>query len=235
MEPVFDQFAKNYNEGHKQAVKMSGFDPSYFHEYKLQRVRSYLEKLNLADTNLKILNYGCGTGNSEQFIRKYLPQSTISSIDISSESVETARKSNSEIKNIEFAPFDGNKIPFQKEFDVVFIANVFHHIPRQQQLENMKDIFAHVKKGGYIFIFELNPLNPMTVLVFQQNDRKFDPQSNMLTPFYMRKLLDTSGFEIESTNYSIFFPKTFSSLIPYEKYMTKLPIGAHYYFIGKKI
>ena len=74
----------------------------------------------------------------------------------------------------------------------------------------------------------------MTMLVAIQNDYKFDPDANLLTPFYAKKLLNKSGFRSIAINYTIFFPGFLSFFVPLEKYLTWLPFGAHYYYVAKK-
>lgn len=231
---VFDRFADNYDEFLAKAVRISGFKPSYFHEYKAIELYNYLKILGLEQKDLLLLNYGCGTGSSEQYIKKYLPNINIFSIDISEESIRVARKNNESFSNIEFKVFDGVNIPFDKKFDIIFIANVFHHIPRKQQFKSMKVISDKMSLDGLLIIFELNPINPLTMWVANRNDYKFDKESKLLHPLYCRKLLNKSGFKKLIIRFTVFFPSFLMFLKKIEKYLYKLPIGAHYYYIARK-
>lgn len=232
--PVFDKFAENYDEGHVKAVAMSGFKPSYFHEYKLKEMVSYLQKEGLAEKKLKLLDFGCGTGSSVKYIRKYLPNIAIWGVDVSAESIKVARKTNKNLKNVTFAAFDGKTIPFNEKFDIIFIANVFHHIRRDMHEKVIKNIYTKLSKSGYLFIFELNPLNPATMLVAIKNDYRFDKDANLLNPYYTNRMLQKAGFVGNKVRFTIFIPRFFSPLLPLEKYLYRLPIGAHYYYIAKK-
>src|SRR5690349_2449842 len=97
--PVFDKFAETYDEGHVKAVAMSGFKPSYFHEYKLKEMVNKLKAEGLADKKLKLLDFGCGTGSSAKYIRKYLPNFSIWGTDVSAESIKVAKRTNKGMKN----------------------------------------------------------------------------------------------------------------------------------------
>ncbi len=231
---LFDKFAKTYDEGHAKAVKLSGFEPSYFHEYKCREIADCLESKGLLGQKIRLLNYGCGTGNSEIYIRKYLPQASVFSVDVSEESIKVARETNRNLADVTFEPFDGLTIPYEGDFDVIFIANVFHHIRHEKHVGILKTLHSKLRKGGLLFFFELNPLNPLTMWVAIRNDYRFDKDAKLLSPFYTKKILREAGLLDAEIRYSIFFPQFLSLLIPYEKYLGKIPLGAHYYFTAKR-
>ncbi|HWY80294.1 MAG TPA: class I SAM-dependent methyltransferase [Candidatus Sulfotelmatobacter sp.] len=232
--PVFDKYAENYDEGHVKAVAMSGFKPSYFHEYKLKEMVNFLKAEGYADKPLKLLDFGCGTGSSVKYIRKYLPKIAIWGTDVSTESIKVAKRNNRGVKNVTFAPFDGEHIPFKEKFDIIFIANVFHHIRRDKHDKVIKNIYKNLTKDGHLFIFELNPINPLTMLVAIKNDYRFDKDANLLNPFYAKKMLQEAGFIRNKVRYTIFIPRFISFLLPLEKYLYRVPLGAHYYYVAKK-
>ena len=231
---VFDKYADNYDQGHVKAVAMSGFKPSHFHEYKLKEVLKYLKEQDLANKKLTFLDFGCGTGSSVKYIKKYLPRASVFGVDVSKEEIRVAKANSKNLKDVTFAPFDGSNIPFKVKFDVIFIANVFHHIKRKSHKKVMKNIYAQLADNGILFIFELNKLNPLTMLVAIRNDYRFDKDANLLNPFYTKKLLRNVGFLNNKVTYTIFFPQFLSALIPFEKYLRWLPFGAHYFYIAKK-
>ncbi|HWQ27122.1 MAG TPA: class I SAM-dependent methyltransferase [Chlorobaculum sp.] len=230
---VFDKYADNYDEGHKKAVSLSGYDPSYFDEYKVKILADILSGMDHGKS-LKIMNYGCGTGKTEGYIQKYMPGVNVYGIDVSEESVRVARANNAAHTNISFDFFDGKNIPGNEMFDVVFCANVFHHIPRKSHKDSMHGIYSRLKPGGLFVIFELNPINPLTQLVAIQNDYKFDPDANLLSPYYLGRLLRNEGFKDSSLRFTIFLPSFLSKLALLENYLAWLPLGAHYYYTVRK-
>jgi SAM-dependent methyltransferase len=94
----------------------------------------------------------------------------------------------------------------------------------------MKEIVRILKPGGVFVIFELNPLNPLTVRTFRRNP--IDQDATMLKPWYAYNL--TNKFGTSTIKFYCFFPKFFAWLRPLEKFLTKFPFGALYAMILKK-
>ena len=183
---LFDQYAQNYNEGHAKAVKSTGFQPSYFHEYKIKEMFARLKDRGLHEQDLSLLNVGCGIGESEPYIREYLPRVRVYGIDVSEKCVEVARETHKELQKVTYAPYDGEHIPFEMSFDIIFVAGVFHHIRWENHLKTLR-IREKLKDGGLIFLFELNPLNPLSLWIAYKNDYRFDRESRLLSPRYTRR------------------------------------------------
>ena len=232
-EIVFNSYAKTYKEGLKKNVKISGFSPDYFHSYKVEELFGYLKKKQKEKDSLKILDFGCGVGCSDSYLSKYFPNSKIYACDISDESVKCAKEENSQFENLKYAVYDNEKIPFDEKFDIIFVANVFHHIPRKLHLKTMNMLKESLSKDGFLIIFEHNPYNPATVLLSLLTDYRYDKNTNLLTPVYMKKSLYKAGFTQFDLTYKIFFPGILKSLVPYEKYLKFVPLGAHYYYIAR--
>jgi 2-polyprenyl-3-methyl-5-hydroxy-6-metoxy-1,4-benzoquinol methylase len=231
---LFDQYAHTYNEGHAKAVKSTGFDPAYFHEYKIRELCNHLKSERLADRDISFLNVGCGIGESDPFIKSYLPNSRVYGIDVSAESIDVARETRKDLAGVTYQAYDGENIPFDINFDVIFIANVFHHIRHEKHPAMLRTLHHRLNDKGSMFLFELNPLNPLTLWIAYQNDYKFDKDSKLLNPCYTGRLLSASGFRQRSVRYTIFFPKYLSFLMPLEKYLHRIPLGAHYYYVARK-
>lgn len=231
--PVFDNCSKTYNEGHTNAVKISGFTPDYFHEYKVIELFNHLKSLNLEASELKILNFGCGVGGSDSYLSSYFPNAKIFGCDISTKSIEEARKNNEGLKNVVYEEYDGENIPFNEKFDIVFVANVYHHIPRNLQAKTTKLLKQSLNEEGFLIIFEHNPYNPMTVLLSLCTDFRYDPNTNLLTQRYMKKLLKSAGFNDFKLTYKIFFLGCLKKMIKFEPCLRKCCLGAHYYYIAK--
>ena len=231
--PAFDRHAATYNQGHQQAVKASGYHPDYFHEYKVRVAAETLRERGIVENGLKVLNFGCGIGNSDPWLGRYLPGAEVFSTDISPASLAVAREANRHLPRLTYAQYDGESIPFDQTFDVVFVAHVFHHIPRKLHHKTLSLLRASMKPGGLLFIFEHNPLNPMTLWVAYFNDYKLDENTNLLSPWYAYRLLRSEGFQRRKLNFSIFFPSPLAGLVPYERHLSKVPLGAHFYLIAE--
>ena len=102
----FDSFTHEYEALHAVNVTASGYSPAYFAEYKIKEIARHLTRIGLADKEIHLLNYGCGIGNSEAYIRKHLPNARIYSIDVSSKSVEYARERHKDMPGVAFSVLD---------------------------------------------------------------------------------------------------------------------------------
>ena len=227
----FDSFAHEYEALHAVNVTASGYSPAYFAEYKIKEVARHLTRLGLAGQEIHFLNYGCGIGNSESYLRKHLPNAFIYSVDVSSKSIEYARERHKDMPRVAFSVTDGRSIPFDRRFDVVFIANVLHHTPRDQQVRLLQMLRDALAPRGLLYVFEHNPLNPLTVHAF--NTCPFDKGAVLLPPWYAARILDRAGFARRKLGFSLFFPKVLSALVPIEKYLAKVPLGAQYYVVAQ--
>lgn len=225
-ESEFDQYVEEYDNMHKFSTRHSGFDTSYFDVYKIDILQR--EFWNRRNEPLKILNFGCGIGKSESIFIEKFPNCHIHSIDISKKSVEYGMKKNEALlKQITYAHFDGIHLPMQDTFDIIFIANVFHHIEFQYHQEILVNLRNALNPTGYLYMFEHNPANPLTQKVVK--DCCFDINAKLLSSSYTKQLYASAGFKDIQICYTLFFPAFLHFMAPLEKYMTAIPIGAQYY------
>jgi len=224
----FDEFAENYRNIHSENIKISGTDSYYFAEMKVRLLKNHD-----TDAVIRVLDVGCGDGATELFLKQYFPNWTIDGIDVSSESIKYAQRR--DLTNSTFQVYDSNAFPFQEDsFDRVFIAGVLHHIAFNQHNNLIKEIFRVLKKNGKLFLYEHNPLNPITRHLV--NTCIFDQNAKLLYPWYTKNLLRINKMEPIFHQFIIFFPRKgiLSKLIFLEKYLKWLPLGGQYFCIAIK-
>ena len=152
------------------------------------------------------------------FVSYYFNHAQIYGTDSSYESIEFAQQY---YKAIQFNTL--NEIPTNypsNTFDLIYAAEVFHHIPYNQHHEWISELIRITKPSGHIVIIEFNPLNPVTTLRFIFNP--LEKASRMLFPWYTKKLCTLRG---TVTTKFFSFPRFME---PLEKYMSKVPCGALY-------
>jgi ubiquinone/menaquinone biosynthesis C-methylase UbiE len=225
----FDHFVTDYRNTHTKNIgSISGEDSFYFSELKIKELLKY-EK----DSNLKVLDFGCGDGVSEIFFQKYFPGFRITGIDVSNESIKRAQEK--QLVNSVFENYDGQQLPYENlSYDIVFVACVFHHIVKEKQPMLMNEIQRVLKNKGRLYFFEHNPINPFTRYVVKTC--QFDKGVKLIFPNSARKLLKQKGFSENMIRYIIFFPR-YRIFIPFlflEKYLTKFPFGGQYYLRAVK-
>lgn len=106
-------------------------------------------------TGSKVLEAGCGVGAQTAIIAKNSPDASITSIDISKESLNAAKNliEKEGIKNVQLKQADIMELPFEKEsFDHIFICFVLEHL--LDPVIALKELKKYLKKGGSITVIE---------------------------------------------------------------------------------
>ena len=225
-ETEFDKFANEYDILHAQNVTIAGESPGYFVGYKIRDICNQISKTRSSCENLRILDFGSGVGSSIPFYRLYFPSCYIVCADVSRRSLELAKGRFGELAS--YVLFEGEGLPLKSGvFDIALAACVFHHIPCADHVGLLREIRrVLVKKAGRLFIYEHNPLNPLTVRAVRTCE--FDRDAVLMPSWRMRTQLRNAGFAKVSIRYRVFFPRFLSLLRFLELRMPYLPLGAQY-------
>ena len=113
------------------------------------------------------------------------------------------------------------------KFDIIFVANVFHHIPEALHHSTLKQLRELLTPTGFLYVFEHNPKNPLTRRVFETCE--FDVGCKMIKPSLFIRMCGNAGYTTIIRNYVLFFPKSVSFLSFLETYLKWCPLGAQYY------
>lgn len=224
----FDLFADEYESLHKANISFSGEKPAYFARYKIAILRSYLSD---SSEPQNILDFGSGIGNSIPHFRDFFPHSQIICTDVSSRSIEIAKRRFPGRE--ESILIEGNGIPLASEsVDVVFSACVFHHIPAQEHVTWFRELYRVLRPGGVITLFEHNPFNPLTKRAVESCP--FDVNASLIRcQTLAARMMDADWIDIK-TRYHLFFPRSLSFLRRIEPALNALPFGAQYSIFATK-
>lgn len=228
MTKEFDRYIEGYRSNCDRSLRLSGETSTYFAEYKAQKLAEWLAFYVLSP--VKILDFGCGDGAMTHYVKKSFPKAALFGVDPSPKSIEKARTSFDQITfsvNSDEHPQLNFKTHF---FDLIFSAGVFHHISFKNHDDYLQELIRILKPGGHLVIFELNPLNPLTVLTFKRNP--IDRHAKMMSPSYTKRLVEKYGKS--HFKFYCFYPKMLSWLRLTEPYLTKVPFGALYATITRK-
>ena len=225
----FDKFAKKYdNDLDKILISSIGTSSDYFAEYKVKEMRSFFKSKK---TPHKILDFGCGVGKNSVLMKKYFPESQVYGIDISQDSIDMANEK--KVVDCKFKVYDGENIEFENDFfDVIFISNVFHHIVHNKHLEILEMLKSKLSYSGYIFIFEHNTMNPLTLKIV--NECEFDRDAKLLHFWYTKNIFTFSGFKDIKCYFILFIPPFLKKILFLEKFLRWLPFGGQYYIVATK-
>lgn len=224
LQAEFDQFAQEYQQQHAASIRLSGETPDFFAQYKIDDVAARLARAGAKPR--RILDFGAGVGNSLGPMRAAFPDSEITLLDPSAQSLDIASKRFP--GQAVFRPFDGETIPYEDgSFDLAFAACVFHHIPQDLHVGLIKEIERVLTDGGSFFLFEHNPWNPLTTHAVR--NCAFDENAVLINGRDMRRRMEAAGFSSPDIVYRIFFPRLLARLRPLERYLSGIPMGAQYF------
>lgn len=101
--------------------------------------------------NSKVIEVGCGIGTVSGLIIKNIPQGKFTGVDISSESIEMAKKLYP-AKNAEFLVSDMSNFTHGEKFDFVVLPDVLEHIPVEQHFNLFKVLSEVTTKDAVVLI-----------------------------------------------------------------------------------
>lgn len=215
--PEFDKYAGRYEADLRESIPPVFSEDQYFSEYKVRYVARRIESRD----SIRLLDFGCGVGLSLGLLNRQFPNMELWGYDVSVQSVEVARQ------RAMTAHLTSNlgDLPCAK-FDVIFAANVFHHIPGAERMDALARCKSLLRTGGRMFLFEHNPFNPVTRLIFERCS--YDAGAVMLYKREVLLLAEAVGLSVVQSNYTLFFPRQVAFLRPFERFLGWFPLGAQY-------
>jgi len=223
-EAEFDRFADEYYAQHSASIRMSGEAPEYFHRYKIEVVQRECDRLRFQPR--RILDFGGGVGNSIPYMKALFETAEIALIDPSRRSLDVARERHGALATL--THFDGATIPFADgQIDLAFVACVFHHIPHDLHGKLLGELERVLVPGGHLFVFEHNPLNPLTLKAVR--DCPFDENAVLISARNMKQRIRSAGFVSALSRFTVFFPHALKVFRPAEPWLGRIPIGGQYF------
>ncbi len=227
MSAEFDEVSRHYDDLLNSATAMTGFDAGEFAEAKLKRLASLLP--DLVEAGGAFLDYGCGGGNLFAHFADYFLRTVYTGTDPSPGMIEQARK-----KFGDRGRFLETASPEWKagRYDLVFVANVLHHIPHNHHERVLRELCGLLNPGGRLVIWEHNPRNPVTRKIVR--DCEFDRDAVLVPVARIKRLLKGLRLDAVTLQYTTFFPKWLGFLSGLEPALGWCPLGGQYVIYGKK-
>ena len=225
---LFDRHARDYDATVQRAISASGESVQFFADLKIRLMAGALGAARPAT----ILDFGCGVGNTTRALAGAYPNASITGFDVSRESVEVARHLKT-AGNVRYASAGSDSLPFDDAaFDVAFTSCVFHHIEPADRHRWAEELRRVLRPGGLLFLFEHNPLNPLTVRVVR--NIPFDEGVVLLRAGDATRLLRSAGFDASHASYYFFFQAALRFLRPLERWLERVPVGAQYFVVDRR-
>lgn len=225
-EKLFD-LSEKYEAMLERGLRLSGEDSYYFVRERLRDLRT---QLPFDWTPRRILDFGCGIGQTAQELATLFPQAEVLGLDSSEMALARARRDYPDAR-VAFGPIEN--LPKREVFDLCYVNGVFHHIAPSQWLGTLQQLCQALVGGGYLALFENNPWNPGARLVMRRIP--FDRNATLLSTRTSRRLVMAAGFSrITSTRTLFYFPRILASLRFMEPLLSRFPLGAQYYVLAQK-
>ena len=220
----FDSYAREYERVLNASVGMFGESGRYFSEAKAGFIADRLGR-SFRGT---VLDYGCGIGLLSGCLQESLGGAVVHGYDPSVESIANV-----------FPPtrdrgmFTADLNQLSNAYDCIVVANVLHHVPVSERSTLVQNLVYRLAARGTLFIFEHNPLNPLTR--WSVSHCEFDDDAVLLHPRETRGYLQKARAEKVWSGYFMFFPSFAKRLRGLENYLRWCPAGAQYVVTGRRI
>ena len=223
---TFDRYADEYDATVQAAIGASGESVAYFAALKAR-----LAKVEAPPGTGRVLDFGCGIGNTSRALATEFGSARITGCDPSAASVATAKARAS--PRIDYVGTDDRRLPFDDAtFDLAVAACVFHHIDGDRHAFWAGEIARVLRPRGRFVLFEHNPLNPLTRRVVQ--NIPFDRDVVLLGRAEAQRLVRDANLRVARSRYYFFFPRWLAALRPAEPWMGWVPLGGQYYVVGQR-
>lgn len=167
------------------------FDP--FAESGWQTIRRRFEELVAPGPSLRILDIGCGTGQSRQIYAAHIKEYV--GIDLADAALNRARD---KFPADRWLCADARELPFDdNSFDLVAFSSVLHHIPDFESA--LREGLRVLRPGGAAFAFDPNLLHPAMALFRYPksplySSKGVSPNEAPLLPSRLRAAFERVGF-----------------------------------------
>jgi SAM-dependent methyltransferase len=219
--------AQEYDKMLNEGIKLSGEEKQYF---ILGRLQDLVRNLPANFIPNRILDYGCGIGETTKILADIYPGTEINGFDTDVKAIAYAKKCYGSARLLFNDAYEslGND-----KYDLCYVNGVFHHILPRKRLMVIRHIRQALVPGGFFSLFENNPWNPGARLVMRRIP--FDRDAHLISAPQAYRLLRQGGFVIQNLcRFLFYFPRGLSFLRSFEHYLSRVPFGAQYYILATK-
>src|SRR3974390_2760397 len=96
----FDRFARSYEQDLAESLAATGEGREFYAQKRIDWTAECIERAGYSVR--RILDYGCGDGANVPMLHARFRAEHVSGVDLSEESIATARKANSDAGRLEF-------------------------------------------------------------------------------------------------------------------------------------
>jgi trans-aconitate methyltransferase len=219
----FDDYAASYRADMHDALGRFGGESSYYLSEKVRLLAHHLG----AERPRQILDFGAGIGQAVPFLLNTFVPEVLVCTDESKESLSVLRATYPVVMAAEMSELDYGV------FDLVFVANVLHHVEQSHRAELLADLCQRLSPGGVIAVFEHNPINPVTRRIV--SNCAFDEGVVLLSAHEVKNhLRRVKGMAVEQAGYFLFVPEPLKKLNWLDGALRWLPMGGQHFVLARR-
>lgn len=170
---------------------MADWNPNLYLKFEKERTQPVKDLISRIDKDqpLRIIDIGCGPGNSTRELQNKWPSAQITGLDSSPNMIEKAKK---DLPDIEWIVGDaGGDLSYLGKFDIVFSNAAIQWIPNHERLLNK--LFSMLKDEGVLAI-QIPNVNEMVINVAVENTAKDVKWQGYLNAFDENMFYDMPEF-----------------------------------------
>jgi SAM-dependent methyltransferase len=226
-EELFDE-AESYDALLDRGLRLSGEHKAYFIEGRLDALA---RRLPAGFEPGRILDFGCGTGDTSAAFADRYPAAAVTGVDVAAKALAHAQEHFGRAGRVAFTALD--HLDGDATFDLCYSNGAFHHIDPAERAGVVAELRGRLRPGGIMALFENNPLNPGTRMIMRRVP--FDRDAKTLRAGTAMALLRAGGFEIVGRpRYLFVFPKALRALRLAETTLEPLPLGGQYLVLARR-
>jgi len=227
----FDKYAGEYRDIINRVSSVSGEQFEFFIQLRLGLMQERIAVGSGFRGPMRILDFGCGTGTTEKYLKEFFPRAFIFALDASAASIAAAREM--ALDEVTFVHSESDSLPFPEGyFDLVYSNGTYHHIEPARRGEFLREMYRVCRPGGDLFVFENNPRNPLMMRAMRENP--FDEGAVVVYPRLLMEMAAAQGFVCREISYYFFFPRFLRCMRWLEKWLRRVPMGAQYFLWAAK-
>ena len=189
LEKILDQVPPDYYE--------SGVKSNFFQKYWHSRKWHHLKEFLISVRGNRLLDIGCADGTTTRQIKKILPLTTITGIDLYKKAIDHAKRKEGKIR---FIHGDVHKLPFDdNSFEIVTAIETIEHLDNPNRA--LTEIYRVLKPNGYLIIGQDTDSLLFRVVWFVWTKWKgsvwVKSHISCMKPNDLMKLLRRTGFKIK--------------------------------------
>ena len=207
-----------------EALGRLGGESDYYLDQKVRILRN-----ELAGRRVKrILDFGSGIGLAIPFLKESFRPEKLVCTDQSKESLRLLAEKFSEVQTVSEHEIE------EESHDLVFVANVLHHVPPSERADLVKTLSRYLAVGGVLAVFEHNPMNPITRKIV--SNCVFDKGVVLLQRREVAAHVEaTASLKLIQKGYCLFVPEPLSKINWVEKYLKRVPFGGQHFVLAQRV